>query len=479
MQSGKHPKYKLYPKLTKDGGYRQHNQSAESISEEPQRFVPNAMYTLEPSDERGDSWCLNNDPFGRIQDRQDFFDMGNMDSGRNVNGRSRMPPSGYNYRYRPPMNTMDDEMLNYDYNDPYSYSSTPGYVDYDSDLVEKPLPSTSTGSIFSPPYQSPYHLRESGPASPFSSQGYSYDSYANRSYQPSPMDSTRSTIFSSYQPPFYDSHDSFAHGAPDPLVNPPPPFNRAKPSPSFDPPLKSSPSYNSFPHASPAPRKTSPGVVHGARTEKPRSKPSSRGRRSGSRSEGSVLDMALQQKGCRMLQRQLERKGATAVAAIYAALGDEVQYLVMDQYGNYLFQKLVDMSSDDQRREVLRRVKDILPQASKNDQGTRCVQNLINVSCVVCGVWCSLCVVLVFLIFNISMLISLHYPIVVIPLSISLIHIPSQYPLSISLIHIPLNIPYPYPLSISLSMYIPCYNKPMPRSHLTSPRTAASATWWS
>ena len=74
------------------------------------------------------------------------------------------------------MNTMDDEMLNYDYNDPYSYSSTPGYVDYDSDLVEKPLPSTSTGPIFSPPYQSPYHLRESGPASPFSSQGYSYDS---------------------------------------------------------------------------------------------------------------------------------------------------------------------------------------------------------------------------------------------------------------------------------------------------------------
>ena len=71
---------------------------------------------------------------------------------------------------------MDDEMLNYDYNDPYSYSSTPGYVDYDSDLVEKPLPSTSTGPIFSPPYQSPYHLRESGPASPFSSQGYSYDS---------------------------------------------------------------------------------------------------------------------------------------------------------------------------------------------------------------------------------------------------------------------------------------------------------------
>lgn len=260
------------------------------------------------------------------------------------------------------MNTMDDEMLNYDYNDPYSYSSTPGYVDYDSDLVEKPLPSTSTGPIFSPPYQSPYHLRESGPASPFSSQGYSYDSC--------PLSSCLSPRREPFLPAFSHGLHALHHllllpasllrlprllraRRARPLLDPPPPFNRAKPSPSFDPPLKSSPSYNSFPHASPAPRKTSPGVVHGTRTEKPRSKPSSRGRRSGSRSEGSVLDMALQQKGCRMLQRQLERKGATAVAAIYAALGDEVQCLVMDQYGNYLFQKLVDMSSDDQRREVV------------------------------------------------------------------------------------------------------------------------------
>ena len=186
----------------------------------------------------------------------------------------------------------------------------------------------------------------------------------NYSYQPSPMDSTRSTIFSSYQPPFYDSpHDSFAHCAADPTINPPPPFDSVKSSPPFDSVIKSPPpfssvvkspsSYDSFLHASPAPRKPSPGVSRGARFEKPRSKSNSHGRRSGSRSEGSVLDMALQQKGCRMLQRQLERKGATAVAAIYAALGDEVQCLVMDQYGNYLFQKLVDMSSDDQRREVV------------------------------------------------------------------------------------------------------------------------------
>ena len=49
----------------------------------------------EPSDERRDSWCLSNDPFGRIQDRQDYFDMGNLDSGRNLNGRYKVPPSGY------------------------------------------------------------------------------------------------------------------------------------------------------------------------------------------------------------------------------------------------------------------------------------------------------------------------------------------------------------------------------------------------
>ena len=79
--------------------------------------------------------------------------------------------------------------------------------------------------------------------------------------------------------------------------------------------------------------------------------------------------------------------------------------------------------------------------------------------------WCSLCVVLVFLIFNISMLISLHYPIVVILLSISLfhtsfIHIPYPYPLSIS----PIHIPYPYPSQcLSLVIISPC---PVPISPL-------------
>ena len=185
------------------------------------------------------------------------------------------------------MNTMDDEMLNYDYNDPYSYSSTPGYVDYDSDLVEKPLPSTSTGPIFSPPYQSPYHLRESGPASPFSSQGYSYDSC--------PLSSCLSPRREPFLPAFSHGLHALHHllllpasllrlprllraRCARPPREPAPPFNRAKPSPSFDPPLKSSPSYNSFPHASSAPRKTSPGVVHGARTEKRKSQ---RGQRVG------------------------------------------------------------------------------------------------------------------------------------------------------------------------------------------------------
>lgn len=69
--------------------------------------------------------------------------------------------------------------------------------------------------------------------------------------------------------------------------------------------------------------------------------------------EGSILDLALQQKGCRMLQRELDLKGVSMVDVIYRAIGDQINLLVMDQYGNYLFQKLIDLSNDDQKREVV------------------------------------------------------------------------------------------------------------------------------
>lgn len=254
-------------------------------------------------------------------------------------------------------------MLNYDYNDPYSYSSTPGYVDYDSDLVEKPLPSTSTGPIFSPPYQSPYHLRESGPASPFSSQGYSYDSC--------PL----SSCLSPRREPFLPAFSHGLHALHHLLLLPAsllrlPRLLRAR---RARPPL--GPASSLQPCEALAVLRPAPQVLAVLQLLPPRlagaAQDLSRGRSRHADGEAAVeaelarAEKRKSQRGQRVGHGCCSRRGVACCSGswsararrrwlpIYAALGDEVQCLVMDQYGNYLFQKLVDMSSDDQRREVV------------------------------------------------------------------------------------------------------------------------------
>lgn len=41
------------------------------------------------------------------------------------------------------------------------------------------------------------------------------------------------------------------------------------------------------------------------------------------------------------------------IPIIYEEVGDSLTELMMDSFGNYLFQKLLDVSSVEQRREVV------------------------------------------------------------------------------------------------------------------------------
>ena len=68
--------------------------------------------------------------------------------------------------------------------------------------------------------------------------------------------------------------------------------------------------------------------------------------------------MALQQKGCRTLQRELETRGVTMVGMIFKELGERLGELLTNQYGNYLFQRLIDISNDEQKREVVSRMNE-------------------------------------------------------------------------------------------------------------------------
>jgi len=103
---------------------------------------------------------------------------------------------------------------------------------------------------------------------------------------------------------------------------------------------------------------------------------------------GQISVLARDQHGCRFLQRKFDEEGAKAVDLCYDEIIAEAVELMMDPFGNYLVQKLIECCSDEQRSGVLRAVSvvkddslDGLPELvtiALNTHGTRAVQKLIE-----------------------------------------------------------------------------------------------------
>lgn len=95
------------------------------------------------------------------------------------------------------------------------------------------------------------------------------------------------------------------------------------------------------------------------------------------------------QNGCRRLQNEIDRRGVHVIDQICKEMGDALSTLLMNHYGNYLFQKMIVLATDKQKRAIvtnfiffkkkIKSVAEILPIAAKNMQGTRCVQTMIDV----------------------------------------------------------------------------------------------------
>ena len=68
---------------------------------------------------------------------------------------------------------------------------------------------------------------------------------------------------------------------------------------------------------------------------------------------GHIKEMSRDHNGCRALQQCLDDCTEKGVKMIYEEVGGELTELMMDSFGNYLFQKLVEVSSDEQRRVVV------------------------------------------------------------------------------------------------------------------------------
>ena len=65
-----------------------------------------------------------------------------------------------------------------------------------------------------------------------------------------------------------------------------------------------------------------------------------------------VLSVAKDQNGCRFLQRKFDEGGSNAIGSVFPEILDNLIELMVDPFGNYLIQKLLDRCSEEQRLQV-------------------------------------------------------------------------------------------------------------------------------
>ncbi|KAA8536467.1 hypothetical protein F0562_028945 [Nyssa sinensis] len=97
--------------------------------------------------------------------------------------------------------------------------------------------------------------------------------------------------------------------------------------------------------------------------------------------QGYIYLMAKDQHGCRFLQRIFDDGTPQDVQIIFNEIIDHVVELMMNPFGNYLMQKLLEVCKEEQRMQILLMVTEEpgeLIRISLNTHGTRVVQKLIE-----------------------------------------------------------------------------------------------------
>ncbi|KNA22135.1 hypothetical protein SOVF_036610 [Spinacia oleracea] len=97
--------------------------------------------------------------------------------------------------------------------------------------------------------------------------------------------------------------------------------------------------------------------------------------------EGNIYIMAKDQHGCRLLQKMFDEGTFEDVQNIFNEIIHHVVELMMNSFGNYLIQKLLDVCNEEQRMKIIHVVtkdRGELVRVSLNTHGTRVVQKLIE-----------------------------------------------------------------------------------------------------
>ncbi|GFP98692.1 putative pumilio homolog 7 chloroplastic [Phtheirospermum japonicum] len=97
--------------------------------------------------------------------------------------------------------------------------------------------------------------------------------------------------------------------------------------------------------------------------------------------QGYIYPIAKDQHGCRFLQRMFDEGNVQDVQIVFNEIIDHVVELMMNPFGNYLMQKLLEVCNEEHRMHILLRVTEEpgeLVRISLNTHGTRVVQKLIE-----------------------------------------------------------------------------------------------------
>eukprot|EP01091_Cochliopodium_minus_P012529 TRINITY_DN3814_c0_g1_i1.p1 TRINITY_DN3814_c0_g1~~TRINITY_DN3814_c0_g1_i1.p1 ORF type:complete len:738 (-),score=215.68 TRINITY_DN3814_c0_g1_i1:164-2377(-) len=93
---------------------------------------------------------------------------------------------------------------------------------------------------------------------------------------------------------------------------------------------------------------------------------------------GHIYYLCKDQQGCRFLQKKIEEETETTVPIIFNEIHQHFAELMVDPFGNYLCQKLLDHCNDLQRLQIIESVGTELVYVAQNMHGTRAVQKLIE-----------------------------------------------------------------------------------------------------
>lgn len=93
---------------------------------------------------------------------------------------------------------------------------------------------------------------------------------------------------------------------------------------------------------------------------------------------GDIYSLCKDQHGCRYLQKKLDERNPASVDIIFAETYLHAAELMIDPFGNYLCQKLLEHSDDQKRLQIVQHVAPDLVNISLNMHGTRAIQKMIE-----------------------------------------------------------------------------------------------------